>query len=140
VREELNQNPNAFMQQESRYESRENGMGRSGMNREQYSFGQFLGTHSSMSEELSKNPSLLKNREYMSSHPELDAYLKAHPDAQSQVAKDPDSFLKASQQFSSTTKTGTTTSTTGTTGSSTKTTTTTPPSTSSTNTTKPPKQ
>jgi phage-related protein len=140
VREELNQNPNAFMQQQNRYESRENGMDRSGMNREQYRFAQFLGTHSSMSEELSKNPSLLKNREYVSSHPELDAYLKAHPDAQSQVAKDPDSFLKASQQFSSTTKTGTTASTTGTTGSATKTTTTTPPSTSTTNTTKPPKQ
>jgi phage-related protein len=139
VREELNQNPNAFMQQENRYESRENGVGRSGMNREQYSFGQFLGTHSSMSGELSKNPSLLKNREYMSSHPELDAYMKAHPDAQSQVAKDPDAFLKASQQFSSTTKTGTTTSTTGTTGSST-TKTTSPPSTTTTNTTKPPKQ
>jgi phage-related protein len=149
VREELNQNPNAFMQAENRYESRENGMGNSGMNREQHSFGQFLGTHSSMSQELSKNPSLLKNREYMSSHPELDAYLKAHPDAQSQMAKDPDAFLKASQQFSSTAKTGTTTTTgtTGTTGSSaTKTATppsassTTPPSTSSTNTTKPPKQ
>jgi hypothetical protein len=139
VRQELNQNPSAFMQQESRYESRENGMGRSGMNREQYSFGQFLGTHSGISEELSKNPSLLKNREYMSSHPELQAYVKAHPDAQSMMAKDPDSFLKASQRFSSSTKTGATTSTTGTTGTAKSTTpsTTTP---STTNTTKPPKQ
>jgi hypothetical protein len=90
-------------------------MGRGSMNREQYSFGQFLGTHSGISEQLSKDPSLLKNREYMSSHPELQTYLKAHPDAQSQMAKDPDSFLKASQQFSSSTKTGTTTGTTGTT-------------------------
>src|SRR5258706_9997374 len=136
VREELNQNPNAFMQQENRYESRENGM-----NREQHSFGQFLGTHSSMSVELSKNPSLLKNREYMSSHPELDTYLKAHPDAQSQVAKDPDAFLRASQQFNSTTKTGTTTSTTGTTGTTGTSTTkaTTPPSTSTTHTSNAPK-
>jgi hypothetical protein len=99
------------MQQEKIYESRENGMGRGGMNREQYSFGQFLGTHSDISGQLSKDPSLLKNREYMSSHPELQAYMKTHPDAQSQMAKDPDSFLKASQQFSST-KTGTSTSTT----------------------------
>jgi hypothetical protein len=101
------------------------------MNREQYSFGQFLGTHSAISGQLSKDPSLLKNREYMSSHPELQAYLKAHPDAQSQMAKDPDSFLKASQQFSSSTKTGTTTSTTGTAKATTP---------STTNTTKPPKQ
>jgi len=112
-------------------------MGRSGMNREQYSFGQFLGTHSGISEQLSKNPSLLKNHEYMSSHPELQAYLKAHPDAQAQVAKDPDSFLKASQQFSSSsTKAGTTTGTTGTA----KTTTPSPTTPSSSNTTKPPKQ
>jgi hypothetical protein len=116
VREQLDQNPNAFMQQEKTYESRENGMDRGGMNREQHSFGQFLGTHSDISGQLSKDPSLLKNREYMSSHPELQAYMKTHPDAQSQMAKDPDSFLKASQQFSST-KTGTSTSTTtGTTG------------------------
>ena len=82
MREQLYQDPNGFMQQEKTYESHENGMGRSGMNREQYSFGQFLGTHSGISEQIYKNPSLLKNHEYMSSHPELQAYLKAHPDAQ----------------------------------------------------------
>ena len=60
------------------------------MNREHSSFGQFLGTHSGISGELSKNPSLLKNHEYMSSHPELQAYLKTHPDAQGMMAKDPD--------------------------------------------------
>jgi phage-related protein len=137
VREQLYQNPNAFMQQEKAYDSRENGMGRSGMNREQYSFGQFLGTHSDISGQLSKDPSLLKNREYMSSHPELQAYMKTHPDAQSQMAKDPDSFLKASQQFSST-KTGTGTSTTtGTTGT---VKTTTPDATKPAEAPKPPKQ
>jgi len=116
VREQLYQDPNGFMHQQKTYESRENAMGRGDMNREHSSFGQFLGTHSGISGELSKNPSLLKNHEYMSSHPELQAYLKTHPDAQGMMAKDPDSFMKASQQFSST-KTGTSTSTTaGTTG------------------------
>jgi hypothetical protein len=137
VREQLYQNPNAFMQQENRYDSRENGMGRSGMNREQYSFGQFLGSHSGISGQLSKDPSLLRNREYMSSHPELQAYLKAHPDAQAQVAKDPGSFIKSSQQFNSGTKTGVS-SNTGTTGA---TKTPTPDATKpSTDATKPPKQ
>jgi hypothetical protein len=135
VREQLYQNPNAFMQQEKTYENRENGMNRGGMNREQYGFGQFLGTHSDISGQLSKDPSLLKNREYMSSHPELQAYMKTHPDAQSQMAKDPNSFLKASQQFSST-KTGTSTST-GTTGT---VKTTTPDATKPAEAPKPPKQ
>ena len=116
VRQQLSQNPNAFMQQEKTYESRENGMDRGGMNREQHSFGQFLGTHSDISGQLSKDPSLLKNREYMSSHPELQAYMKTHPDAQSQMAKDPDGFLKASQQFNSTKTATSTSTTTGTTG------------------------
>src|SRR5216683_2633535 len=137
VREQLYQNPNAFMQQEKTHESRENGMDRGGINREQYSFGQFLGSHSDISGQLSKDPSLLKNREYMSSHPELQAYMKTHPDAQSQMAKDPGSFLKASQQFSST-KTGTSTSTTtGTTGT---VKTTTPDATKPAEAPKPPKQ
>ncbi len=137
VREQLYQNPNAFMQQEKTYESRENGMDRGGINREQYSFGQFLGSHSDISGQLSKDPSLLKNREYMSSHPELQAYMKTHPDAQSQMAKDPGSFLKASQQFSST-KTGISTSTaTGTTGT---VKTTTPDATKPAEAPKPPKQ
>jgi hypothetical protein len=137
VREQLYQNPNAFMQQEKTYESRENGLDRGGMNREQYSFGQFLGSHSDISGQLSKDPSLLKNREYMSSHPELQAYMKSHPDAQSQMAKDPGSFLKASQQFSST-RTGTSTSTTtGTTGT---VKTTTPDATKPAEAPKPPKQ
>jgi hypothetical protein len=110
IREEISENPNAFMQQENRYDRRENSM-----NREQASFGQFLGSHSGISEQLSKNPTLLKNREYMSSHPELQEYLNTHPDAQSQIAQDPDRFIKSSLQVNGTkTGTGTGVSTTGT--------------------------
>jgi hypothetical protein len=108
VREEITENPNAFMQQENRYENRENGMGRD-LGHERASFGEFLGSHSSISAELSKNPSLVKNQEFVASHPELQAYLKAHPAAQSELAQHPESFIKSAQQFNTTTKTGTST-------------------------------
>jgi hypothetical protein len=41
---------------------------------------------------------LLKNQEYLGSHPELQEYLKAHPDAQAQLQANADSFMKSSQQ------------------------------------------
>ena len=108
VREEIDENPQAFMHQEAGYDRHENGIGRSDMDRERASFGAFLSSHSAISEQLSKNPSLVKNHEFMATHSELQDYLKAHPAAQAQLAQNPESFIKSSQQFSTTTKTGTT--------------------------------
>lgn len=121
VRAEVTENPNAFMQQEKLYESQEKGtgtnMGRSAgmgdMGHEQASFGDFLGGHSSLAAQISKNPSLVKNQEFMASHPELQSYLKAHPTAQAQMTQNPGSFIKAAQQYNST-KTGTSASGTAT--------------------------
>ena len=107
VREEIDENPQAFMHQEARYDHTENGQ-RSEMDRERASFGRFLGAHSELSEQLVKNPSLVKNHEFMATHTELQDYLKAHPAAQAQLTQNPDSFIKSSQQFSTTSKTGVT--------------------------------
>ena len=112
VREEIKENPNAFMRQEDRYERSENdrdhdrGMrtgdrdersryGDDDNGREMASFGQFLGAHSSMAAELSKDPSLANNKEYLASHPELDAYLKAHPMMSQQLAANPQSVMNS---------------------------------------------
>ncbi|HEY6128109.1 MAG TPA: hypothetical protein VIW23_08000 [Candidatus Acidoferrum sp.] len=121
VSTEISENPNAFMQQEKLYESQEKGMGsdmgRSAgtgdMGRERASFGEFLGGHSGIADQISKNPSLVKNQEFMANHPELQSYLKAHPAAQAEMTQNPGSFIKAAQQYNST-KTGTSTSGTAT--------------------------
>ncbi len=89
VRESFDQNPNAFMHREERYDSRE-GNDRQG---ELTSFGQFLGGHSAMAEQLSKDPSLANNKEYLASHPELDEYLKAHPAMTQQLAESPQTVM-----------------------------------------------
>ena len=61
------------------------------------SFGHFLQGHSSVAAELSKNPSLANNQEFMATHPELRDYLKDHPEAQRQLSQNPQAFMKSAQ-------------------------------------------
>jgi|SRR6516225_3940676 hypothetical protein len=106
VRSQLKQNPNAFMQQEARYDQNEYRM-RTGESDEPHKhFGEFLGGHSSINEQLSKDPSLVKNDEYMKSHPELKDYLSQHPDVRQGLMQNPETFVKSSQQFNTANKNG----------------------------------
>src|SRR5580693_3299189 len=106
VRSAIKQNPNAFMQQEARYDQNEYRM-RSGEAGEPHKhFGEFLGGHASINEQLSKDPSLVKNEEYMQSHPELKDYLNQHPDVRQGLMQNPETFVKSSQQFNTTNKNG----------------------------------
>jgi len=102
VREEYKENPNAFMHQEERFDRREDG----GMRRDRdvtggelASFNEFLGNHDKIADELSKNPSLAKNQEYIENHPELGTYLKAHPGVHEELSENPEGFMKSAQQF-----------------------------------------
>jgi hypothetical protein len=107
VRTAIKQDPNAFMQQEARYDQNEYRM-RSGQGDEPHRhFGEFLGGHSSISEQLSKDPSLVKNQEYMQNHPELKDYLNQHPDVRQGLMQNPETFVKSSQQFNTNNKNGT---------------------------------
>jgi len=107
VRTAIKQDPNAFMQQEARYDQNEYRM-RSGQGDEPHRhFGEFLGGHSNISEQLSKDPSLVKNQEYMQNHPELKDYLNQHPDVRQGLMQNPETFVKSSQQFNTNNKNGT---------------------------------
>lgn len=64
-------------------------------NREATNFGEFLNQHSSVSAELSKNPSLVNNKEFMATHPELQEYLTSHPATQQQLTANPQAFMKS---------------------------------------------
>jgi hypothetical protein len=109
LREQIKSNPNAFMQQEARYDNHEGGMDRDGTgHRQAASFGEFLGGHSEISQRLAEDPSLVKNQEYMENHPELKQYLTAHPEVKQELMANPQSFVKSAQQFSSTSNTTTT--------------------------------
>jgi len=118
VREEIKENPNAFMQEEARYDHHEDALNRDrredGLNRDMdrdtmhRHFGEFLGDHSDIAQRLSKDPSLVKNQEFIESHPELKEYLSAHPEVKQELTTNPQSFVKSSQQFTNGTATPTT--------------------------------
>jgi phage-related protein len=101
VREEYKENPTAFMQQEQRFDAREN----SGMRRDHdvtggeiSSFHEFLEGHSTIAGELSKNPSLATNQEYLENHPALRSYLQSNPNVHEELSENPQSFVKSAQQ------------------------------------------
>jgi hypothetical protein len=97
IREELEQNPNLLRQQASRFDHRDDGTDRDAMHRQ---FGEFLGGHSAIAQQLSSDPSLAKNQEFLANHPELRDYLNAHPDARQQLMDNPQSFVSSAQRFS----------------------------------------
>jgi hypothetical protein len=115
VRQEVAENPNNFMQQEQRFDRQENNYGQSKgrfdsdvTRGELTSFGQFLSGHDSVAQQLSKNPSLVNNAEYMENHPELKAYLQAHPGVQQELKENPQAFMQSAQQMSKPAPKGTT--------------------------------
>jgi hypothetical protein len=100
VREEFKENPVAFMRQENRYDRREEDRDRghrihTGNRGELTSFGQFLGGHSTVAEQLSKDPSLANNKEFLANHPELGEYLKAHPAMTQQLSENPQAVMSS---------------------------------------------
>jgi hypothetical protein len=119
VRTALKDNPNGFMQQEARYQNYENGMNgqngayrdRNSMNNHSASFGEFLGAHANISDDLAKNPSLVKEQDYMQGHPELQSYLNDHPEVRQDLMADPQTFVQSAQQFNSSGQAGKTTTT-----------------------------
>ncbi len=113
VREEVSENPNGFMRQEQRFDRHESfgqqggfearnngGFDRDGSRGEAAQFGAFLGAHGTIAAQVSNDPSLLNNKEYMENHPELQEYLKAHPAAQAQLQQNPQAFMQSAQPVS----------------------------------------
>ena len=109
VREEFRENPNGFMRQEGRFDRREDSRDRvatfhdrdraSFRDRDDVaSFGQFLGGHSGIAQQLSKDPSLANNKEFLANHRELQDYLKTHPEVQKQLAANPQSVIPPATQ------------------------------------------
>jgi hypothetical protein len=98
VRDQLRQDANAFMRQEDRPVADERD--RDASLDHMTSFGRFLGSHAGVAQDVSRNPSLVKNREYVENHTELNEYLIAHPDVRSEWAANPQGFVKGAQQFS----------------------------------------
>jgi GrpB-like predicted nucleotidyltransferase (UPF0157 family) len=97
VREEYKEHPDAFMRDEERFDRRED-RDHPRVAGELASFNDFLGSHDRIAAELSKNPSLANNQEYLENRPELRDYLKANPQVHQELSENPGGFIKAAQQ------------------------------------------
>lgn len=101
VREEISENPNAFMRQENNFDHREDTLGKDMDGKD--GFREFLSGHSDISKELSKKPTLANDQKFLQKHPDFQQYLKAHPAVQTQLTQDPTNFMKSMQQPSAST-------------------------------------
>jgi len=102
LQEEYKENPNAFMHQEQKFDRREDsGMrGDRDVTRGELSnFHEFLEGHNNIAGDLSKNPSLATNEEYLENHPALRDYLRANPKVHEELSENPQSFVTSAQQF-----------------------------------------
>jgi hypothetical protein len=99
VRDQLRQDPNAFMRQEDAYDRDSNMRDRDPMHDHMADFGGFLRGHSDVQRDLSRDPSVVKDHEYVQDHAELNAYLNAHPDVRDELMANPQSFVRGAQQF-----------------------------------------
>ena len=99
IREQMRENPNAFMRQEDnryRQEDRHDSFN----NREHMaSFGEFLNGHSNVARDVSKDPSLVTRQEYLNHHQELREYLNSHPEVRDEMMTNPQGFVKSAQEF-----------------------------------------
>jgi hypothetical protein len=122
VRGQLSQNPNGFMRQEDAY-NRNSNM-RESYNRDSNmrdsndrdrdpthdhmaGFGGFLHSHSDIQNDLSKDPSVVKDHGYVQNHAELDAYLKANPGVRTDLMANPQSFVQGARQYNNASPSGT---------------------------------
>jgi hypothetical protein len=99
VRDQLRQDPNAFMQQADRDNRDFDSHDRDAMHDHMADFGGFLGNHSDIQRDLSRDPSKVKDHDYVQNHTELNAYLTAHPDVRNELMANPQDFVHGAQQY-----------------------------------------
>jgi phage-related protein len=90
VREEIRENPRAFMRDEERFDRRDD----DARMRELANFNAFLDSHPEIAEQLRRNPTLADNKEFVQNHPALQQFLQDHPGVREQLAQDPRIFIR----------------------------------------------
>jgi hypothetical protein len=60
------------------------------------SFDMFMDAHAEIAEQVRKDPSLLRNQEFVKSHPALLEYMQAHPGVSEEIRENPSAFMHQS--------------------------------------------
>jgi phage-related protein len=98
VREQIRRDPDAFAKEDNRFDRAQDWRDRDATREHMADFGGFLGEHRDIANDVSRDPSVVKNQEYVENHPDLDQYLNAHPDVRDELWANPQSFIKGAQQ------------------------------------------
>jgi hypothetical protein len=99
VRDQIRQDPNGFMRQEDALNRDSNLRDRDPMHDHMMDFGGWLHSHPDIQKDVAKDPSCVKDHDYMQNHAELVAYLNDHPDVRTELMANPQSFVHGAQQF-----------------------------------------
>ena len=59
----------------------------------------FLDSHPETAEQLQKDPSLIRNKEFVESHPALQEFLQGHPGIREEFTENPNAFMQREQRF-----------------------------------------
>jgi phage-related protein len=62
-------------------------------------FDTFLDSHQAIEQDLKKTPSLVTDKAYVSSHPELKTFLENHPGVREEVRENPSYFMHREERF-----------------------------------------
>src|SRR6266568_4023631 len=104
VREEITENPNRFMRQEQRFDRREDRRDNDRRDNdttrgELASFDRFMDSHPEIAEQLRRDPSLVKNEDFVRNHRDLQEYLQQHPGTREEITENPDRFMRQEQRY-----------------------------------------
>ena len=99
TREELKENPSAFMKSESGYEKAENQAPAGVSQAELRNWDSYLDKHKDVQADLSKNPGLIDDPNYLAKHPHLKEFLEQHPNTRAQLKAHPDAFMNREKAY-----------------------------------------
>jgi hypothetical protein len=95
VREEARENPRVFVRREEHFDKSGGDINRQEVAR----FDEFLDSHPQITHELAKDPTLIKNPEYLQKHPELNEFLGQHPRVRKDITQNPRVFMRAERRY-----------------------------------------
>jgi hypothetical protein len=73
--------------------------GRDITHREAASLDVFLDTHPGVEKDLQKDPTLVKNPDFLAKHPEFSEYLGKHPAVKADLVENPKAFMKREAKY-----------------------------------------
>ncbi len=92
IRGDVAQDPNAFMHRADDFDR--DAYARDGGDRSLAEFDRFADSHREIADQLRKDPSLIKSRDFVNGYPELRAFLQDHPELSAEMRQNPNAFMQ----------------------------------------------